>query len=61
MVQPERPSLSTLAQCVLCRAWALQSEIRPCDGLSILEEVNHRPESRMRENRPSGSEGGEAG
>ena len=31
-----------------------------CCGLSILFEVNHRPESRMRENRPSGSEGGGA-
>ena len=30
-------------------------------GLPILLEVNHRPESRMREIRTSGSEGGGAG
>jgi hypothetical protein len=28
--------------------------------MSILDEVNHRPESRMRETRQSGSEGGGA-
>ena len=28
--------------------------------VSILDEVNHRPESRMRETRTSGSEGGGA-
>jgi len=30
------------------------------DGESILSEVNHQPESRMREIRQSGSEGGGA-
>lgn len=29
--------------------------------MPILNEVNHRPESRMRENRQYGSEGGETG
>src|ERR1017187_3028474 len=32
-------------------------EAIPSDGLSILAKVNHRLESRMREIRPSGSEG----
>ena len=34
---------------------------RPCSAPSIRGAVNHRPESRMRENRTSGSEGGETG
>ena len=33
----------------------------PCPAPSIRGTVNHRPESRMRENRTSGSEGGETG
>ena len=42
----------------LCRAGAVLHGRSPCDGLSILSEVNHRLESRMREIRLSGSEGG---
>ncbi|MCX7422972.1 MAG: hypothetical protein NT013_26030, partial [Planctomycetia bacterium] len=33
-------------------------EPRPSIGLSILSQVNHQLESRMRETRPSGLEGG---
>src|SRR5436309_16020385 len=32
----------------------------PIHGVSILDEVTHQPESRTRENRLSGSEGGRA-
>jgi hypothetical protein len=49
-----------LAQGFLGGARAVFSGGRPCSRLSILEQVNHRPESRMREIRPYGSEGGEA-
>src|SRR2546425_5370815 len=51
---------STLAQCFLCGARAVLSCTSPCAVASTLSEVNHRPESRMRENRQSGSEGGGA-
>src|SRR5438876_12248254 len=47
-----------LAQCVLCGARAVFFVRGPCATWSILSEVNHQLESRMRENRPSGSEGG---
>ena len=45
----------------LCRAGAVQSGDGPRLGASVREAVNHRPESRMREIRTSGSEGGETG
>src|SRR5262245_56681421 len=40
----------------VCRYW--DPDHLPPNGMSILDEVNHRPESRMREIRMSGSEGG---
>src|SRR5207249_11786661 len=49
---------SALAQCFLCRAGAVLSCTSPGAVASILSEVNHQLESRMRENRQSGSEGG---
>ena len=52
---------STVAQRLLCQAWAVLAQSRPRTGLSVLGEVNHQPESRMRETRTSGSEGGGAG
>ncbi len=48
----------TLAECFLYRAWAVLSATGPYLRASILVKVNHQPESRMREIRPSGSEGG---
>src|SRR5258705_12274966 len=47
-----------LAQCLLCCARAVFFVCGPGALWSILSEVNHQLESRMRENRPSGSEGG---
>ena len=51
-----------LAERHLFQTWALQPESSPRVGAPILFEVterhNHRPESRMRETRTSGSEGG---
>src|SRR5712691_11788204 len=47
-----------LAQCVLCCAGAVFFVCRPRAVWSTLSQVNHQLESRMRENRPSGSEGG---
>src|SRR5579871_6424529 len=47
-----------LAQHLLYQAWVVQPDNRPCLGSSILFEVNHHRESRMRENRQSGLEGG---
>ena len=62
--RPARPGSRTrpptLAQLLLHRTRAVLLESRPRRGLSILTKVNHPPESRMREIRPSGSEGGEA-
>lgn len=52
---------STLAERVLCRAWAVLDRSSLCGGRSTPLWVNHRPESRMREIRPSGSEGGGTG
>ncbi len=45
----------------LCRAWVVLYDRSLCDGLSVLSEVNHRLESRVRENRTHGSEGGGTG
>jgi hypothetical protein len=45
-------------ECVLFGAWAVQSGKSPCEGLSTHLRVNHQLESRMREIRQSGSEGG---
>src|SRR5882724_11196585 len=47
-----------LAQCVLCCAGTVLFVCRPRAVWSTLSEVNHQLESRMRETRPSGSEGG---
>ncbi len=47
-----------LAQPLLRRTRAVQSRHSPSCGPSILTKVNHQLESRMRETRPSGSEGG---
>src|SRR4030066_589869 len=51
----------TLAQCLLCGARAVPPIRSPGVPLSVLEEVNLRLESRVRENRSHGSEGGGAG
>ena len=51
-------SLLALAKSILCQAWVVLSCNGPCSGVSILDEVNHQLESRMREIRLSGSEGG---
>ena len=55
MVQP------TLATSLLCQAGVVLSCCSPCGGQSILPEVNHQPESRVREIRQHGSEGGASG
>jgi hypothetical protein len=47
-----------LAQCILCCAGTGLFVCRSSAAWSILSEVNHQLESRMRENRLSGSEGG---
>src|SRR5712691_9530702 len=47
-----------LAQCILCCAGAVFSVCRSRAVWSILSEVDHQLESRMRETRLSGSEGG---
>src|SRR5216683_6598536 len=47
-----------LAQCVLCCAGLILFVWSPRAVWSTLSEVNHQLESRMRENRLSGSEGG---
>src|SRR5712664_1733894 len=47
-----------LAQCILCCAGVVFFVCRPRAVWSTLAEVNHQLESRMRENRLSGSEGG---
>src|SRR5260370_39520348 len=47
-----------LAECILRYAGAALFVSRLCAVWSILSEVNHQLESRMRENRQSGSEGG---
>ena len=52
---------SSPAERFRCRAWVVQHGGSPCSGPSIRDAVNHRLESRMRENRLHGSEGGEAG
>jgi len=49
--------LPPLAQRLLRRTRAVQSGCRPCLGLSIISEVNHQLERRVRENRTSGSQG----
>jgi hypothetical protein len=49
-----------LAQCFLCGAGVDLSCSGPCAVASILSQVNHQLESRMREIRLSGSEGGGA-
>src|SRR6266850_1502887 len=58
----ERPSSRygqcSLAKCLLYCARAAFSFCGSGATSSILSEVNHQLESRMRENRPSGSEGG---
>ncbi len=56
----QRPGsrLSEMAERLLRQSRAVQSDRRPPVGLSILTEVNHQPESRMREICQSGSEGG---
>src|SRR5437867_13275027 len=56
-LRPESTRSSALAQCFLCRAGAVLSCTSPGAVASILSEVNHQLESRMRENRQSGSEG----
>jgi len=53
--------LEALAERLLCGAWVVQPGTSPCFCQSIRSAVNHQPESRMRENRPYGSEGGETG
>ena len=52
---------SSLAERFLCGAWVVQHGSSPCCAPSICSAVNHRLESRVRENRLHGSEGGEAG
>ena len=49
---------STLARRLLCGPWAVLDDHRPRCCASIRSTVTPRLESRMRENRPSGSEGG---
>src|SRR5690606_35694364 len=49
-----------LAQRLLHCARAVLSGPGPCAGVSVLSQVTHQLESRMREIRPSGSEGGGA-
>ena len=44
-----------------CRTWVVLYGRSLCVGLSVLSEVNHRLESRVRENRMHGSEGGGTG
>ena len=60
--RPARPGPrvgpQTLAQQLLRSAWAVLPGRRPCRFRSILTQVNHQLESRMREIRLSGSEGG---
>jgi hypothetical protein len=51
----------TLAERLLRATRVVQPERSPCSFRSILPEVNHQLESRMREIRQSGSEGGGAG
>ena len=50
-----------MAERLLCRAWAVLPCRGPCGGQSVLTEVNHRPENRVRETRTHGSEGGRTG
>ncbi len=52
---------STLAKRVLCGPWAVQHGDRPHGSQSIRSAVNPQPESRVREIRTHGSEGGGAG
>src|SRR6267142_5750818 len=60
--EAERPSSRygqcSLAKCLLYCARAAFSFCGSGATSSILSEVHHQLESRMRENRPSGSEGG---
>src|SRR5687768_10070808 len=49
-----------MAKYLLHQAGAVFSQRSPCLGASILRRVNHPPESRMREIRSYGSEGGGA-
>ena len=53
-----RPGPSTLDQRLLRRPRAVLHDHGPESSVSILSKVNHQPESRMREIRTSGSEGG---
>ena len=53
-----RTRLHHMAEPLLRDPRAVQSGHSPCRRQPILTEVNHQPESRMRETRPSGSEGG---
>jgi hypothetical protein len=59
---PERDQLRLrqhqVAQCLLCRTRAFQLARRPCPGPPVLLQVNHRPETPMREICASGSAGG---
>src|SRR5262245_14311266 len=49
-----------MAKCILCRARVANTQSSLCRSTTVLKEVNHQLESRMRENRQSGSEGGGA-
>jgi hypothetical protein len=50
-----------MAPRLLCRSGAVLHGRSPRNGLSIRSAVNHQPESRVRENRTHGSEGGGTG
>ena len=50
-----------LAERLLRQSWAVLRNRRLRSGPSIPSGVNHRPESRVRENRMHGSEGGGTG
>ena len=52
---------SVLAKCLLCDARAVLPRDNQRSRMSIHSVVNHQLESRMRETRPYGSEGGETG
>jgi len=52
---------AALAERVLCRVWVVQHGNRPCRVSSARKAVNRQPESRLRQNRTHGSEGGKTG
>src|SRR3989339_1821737 len=56
-----RERSSAVAEQILWRPWAVQSDSGPRAALRVPYGVNYQPESRVRENRTHGSERGGAG